>query len=573
MPVHNSEIATLFERLADLLEIEDANPFRVRAYRNAARTIRGYTVNMVDLLEQGKDLSALPNIGKDLAEKIRVIVETGDLPLLHKIEARTPASLGDLLKIRGLGPRRVKALYKQLDINTLEDLRRAVQSGEIYSIKGFGDKTVKAIRDRISRFSVEDKRTKWLEAEEIAQPLLEYLQRCNGVDKVVLAGSFRRCKETVGDLDILISAIDNTHIMEYFIQYEDVTHVALTGKTRSTIILRCGMQVDLRVVTPESHGAALIYFTGSKPHNIELRKLGQKQSYKINEYGLFKKNKQLAGKTEEEVYKVLGLRYIEPELRENTGELAAARKDTLPQLITLEDIRGDLHCHTNATDGHCTLDEMVNKAREKGYEYISINDHSRRLTIANGLDKKRLLGQIRKIDKLNAKLNDIVILKPIEVDILEDGSLDLPDSILKELDFTVCAVHYKFNLSQQKQTERIIRAMDNRYFNILAHPTGRLINQRAAYDVDIHKVMLAAKQRGCHLELNAQPDRLDLNEIHCKTAKQLGIKMVISTDAHSQGDFDYIRCGINQARRGWLEAKDVLNTRSVGELQKLLQRV
>ena len=572
MPVHNAEIATFFERVADLLEIDGANPFRVRAYRNAARAIRGHTVSMVDLLKQGKDLSTLPDIGKDLAGKIQVIVETGDLPLLHEIEARIPASLGDLLKVRGLGPKRVKALYQQLDINTLEDLRRAVQSGKIYTVKGFGDKTVNAIKDRISSYSVEEKRTKWLEAEEIAAPLLKYLKQCNGVKKVVLAGSFRRCKETVGDLDILVSAPFDTRVMECFSHYEEVANIVSMGETRSTVMLRCGMQVDLRVVAPESYGAALIYFTGSKPHNIELRKLGQKQGYKINEYGLFKKDKQLAGKTEEEVYKALKLSYIEPELRENTGELVAARNNTLPQLITLEDIRGDLHCHTNATDGHCTLAEMVDSARAKGYEYISINDHSRRLTVTHGLDKTRLLKQIRQIDKLNARLNDIVILKSIEVDILEDGSLDLPDSILKELDFTVCAVHYKFNLSQQKQTERIIRAMDNPYFNILAHPTGRLINQRAAYDVDMHQVMLAAKKRGCHLELNAQPDRLDLNEVYCKAAKELGIKMVISTDAHTQDDFDYMRCGINQARRGWLEAKDVLNTRPLKELLAQLQR-
>ena len=369
------------------------------------------------------------------------------------------------------------------------------------------------------------------------------------------------------------SATVDNQIMEYFSHYDEIGNVVSMGSTRGTVILDCGMQVDLRVIAPESYGAALVYFTGSKPHNIELRKLGQKLGYKINEYGVFKKDKQLAGKTEEELYKALGLSYVEPELRENTGELVAAHNNALPQLITLKDIRGDLHCHTNATDGHCTLAEMASRAREKGYEYISINDHSKRLTIAQGLDKARLLEQIRQIDKLNAKSDDIVILKSIEVDILEDGALDLPDSVLKELDFTVCAVHYKFNLSRQKQTERIVRAMDNPYFNILAHPTGRLINQRAAFDVDMQEVMLAAKQRGIILELNAQPDRLDLNEIHCKTAKELGVKVVISTDAHSLNDFDYMCCGINQARRGWLEAKDVVNTRPLDELRGLLKRV
>ena len=578
MPVHNTEIASIFERIADLLEIEDDNPFRIRAYRNAARTIRGSTASMANLVTQGDDLSKLPNIGKDLAEKIKVIIETGKLPLLDEIEERTPASLGDLLKINGLGPKRVKALYKQLDINTLEDLRRAVQSGKINTVKGFGEKTIKAIENRIKTFNTEEKRSKWLEAADIARPLLDYLKQSNEVKQVVLAGSFRRCKETVGDLDILVTATQeskltkHSKVMEYFSQYEEINNIVAMGNTKSTVILNCGMQVDLRVIAPESYGAALVHFTGSKQHNIELRKLGQKQGYKINEYGVYKNNKQIAGKTEEELYKTLGLSYIEPELRENTGELKAARKKTLPQLINLKDIRGDLHCHTKATDGHCTIAEMAESAKQKGYEYISINDHSQRLTIAHGLDETRLIEQIKQIDKYNAKSKDIVILKSIEVDILEDGSLDLPNRILKQLDFTVCAVHHKFNLSRNKQTERIVRAMDNPYFNILAHPTGRLINQRKAIDVDMQELMQAAKQRGIILELNAQPERLDLNDIHCKTAKQLGVKIVISSDAHSQNNFDYMRCGINQARRGWLEAKDVVNTRSLAELRQLLQR-
>ncbi|WP_299873514.1 DNA polymerase/3'-5' exonuclease PolX [uncultured Cocleimonas sp.] len=572
MAVHNTEIASFFERIADLLEIEDENPFRIRAYRNAARTIRGSTVSMSYLLKQGKDLSTLPNIGKDLAEKIQLIVETGDLPLLGEIEARTPPTLSDLLKVQGLGPKRVRLLYKELDINTLEDLRRAIQSGKIYTVKGFGEKTVKALMERINSYSTEEKRTKWLLARDIARPLLEYIKQCEGVRKVMLAGSFRRCKETVGDLDILVTAKESKKVMECISHYDEISNVVSMGSTRSTVILDCGMQVDVRVIAPESYGAALVYFTGSKPHNIELRKLAQKLGYKINEYGVFKQDKHIGGKTEEELYKKLGLNYIEPELRENTGELAAARNGSLPQLISLKDIRGDLHCHTNATDGHCTLSEMASSAREKGYEYISINDHSKRLTVTHGLDEAQLLEQIRQIDKFNAKSDDIVILKSIEVDILEDGSLDLSDSVLKELDFTVCAVHYKFNLSQQKQTERILRAMDNPYFTILAHPTGRLINQREAYEIDMQKLMMAAKQRGIILELNAQPDRLDLNEIHCKTAKELGVKLVISTDAHSQNDFDYMLCGINQARRGWLEAENVVNTRSLKELRKLLKR-
>ncbi len=573
MRVNNAEIARLFERVADLLEIEDANPFRVRAYRNAARTIRGYSLSMVELLKQGKDLSELRHIGDDLAEKIQEIVETGDLPILREIEAHTPASLGDLLNVPGLGPKRVKALYQQLDICSIEDLRRAVYSGKIYTVKGFGEATVRSIINRLDRSRPVQRRTKWLDAEKTARPLLRYLNKCKGVKKVTMAGSFRRCKETVRDLDILVSAKLDTSVMQHLSNYPEVARVISMGETRSTILLDDGMQVDVRVIAPESYGAALMYLTGSKYHNIELRTYAHNLGFKLNEYGLFRNAKQLAGETEYDVYSTLGLSYIEPELRENTGEIIAAQTKSLPQLINETDIRGDLHCHTNATDGHASLKSMVNSARKKGYEYISINDHSQRLTVAHGLDKARLLQQLKEIDQLNSELTNFVILKSIEVDILEDGSLDFPDSILKQLDFTVCAIHHKFNLSEKKQTQRIIRAMDNPYFNILAHPTGRLINQRAAYNINMREIMLAAKQRGCVLELNAQPERLDLDDIHCKLAKDLGVKLVISTDAHSQEDLDSMRLGINQARRGWLEATDVLNTLPLTQLKRQFKRI
>jgi DNA polymerase (family 10) len=344
------------------------------------------------------------------------------------------------------------------------------------------------------------------------------------------------------------------------------------GHTRSTVRLRSGMQVDLRVVPQVSYGAALYYFTGSRAHNIAVRKLAQKKHLKINEYGVFKGDKRIAGKTEQEVLRQVGLPYIEPELRENRGELEAARKQQLPQLVGLHDIRGDLHCHTSATDGHHSLQQMARAAADRGYEYLSINDHSRHVTVANGLNKKRLLEQIRAIDRFNEKNDDIIVLKSVEVDILEDGSLDLPDSVLKELDFTVCSVHYKFNLSRQKQTERILRAMDNRCFNILAHPTGRLINQREPYEIDLVKIMKAAVERGCYLELNANPERLDLTDDACIMARDMGLKVAVASDAHSINNLDYMRFGINQARRGWLESDDVLNTRTLPELLKLLRR-
>jgi DNA polymerase (family 10) len=360
--------------------------------------------------------------------------------------------------------------------------------------------------------------------------------------------------------------------MEHFVSYEDVRKVIAQGETRSTVLLRSDLQVDLRMVPEVSYGAALHYFTGSKAHNIAIRTLGVKKGLKINEYGVFRGNRRIAGRTEEEVYKQVDLPFIEPELREDWGEIEAAQKGKLPKLMTLKDLRGDLHVHTKETDGRHTLEEMTEASLDRGYEYVAITNHSKHVTVARGLDVKGMTMLIEKIDRLKEKTKGITILKSGEVDILEDGSLDLPNEILKELDMTVCAVHSKFNLSREKQTERIIRAMDNPYFNILAHPSGRLINEREPYEVDMERLMKVALERGCFLELNAHPDRLDLTDIHCKMAKEIGLKVVISTDAHSIGDLDFIRFGVGQARRGWLEPGDVLNTRSLEELLKLLKR-
>lgn len=572
MTVYNREIAALFEELADLLEIEDANPFRVRAYRNAAQTIHGYGSEMSQLIKQGEDLSKLPAIGKDLAEKIQTIVKTGKLPLLEEVKSRTPASLSELMKIKGLGPERVKTLYKELKIKTFDDLKLAARSGKIQELEGFGKKTEEMIKAKVERFQGSEYRTIIKDAAVIAQSLVNYLENCEGVKNITVAGSYRRCKETVGDLDILVTAKKNSPVIDYFTDYEDIEEVDSKGTTRSTVRLHTGMQVDLRVVPQVSYGAALHYFTGSKSHNIAIRKIAVKKGYKINEYGLYKDEKRIAGKTEEEIYDKVGLPYIPPELRENKGEIEAARKHKLPNLIALQDIRGDLHCHSKATDGHHTIEQMAKAARERGYEYISINDHSQRISVAHGLNKKRLMEQIKTIDKLNEQLKDITILKSIEVDILQNGRLDLPDSILKELDFTVCAIHSNFELSHKKQTDRILRAMDNPYFTILAHPTNRLIHDREPIDIDLEKIMRMAKHSGCYLEINAQPSRLDLTDDACKLAKDIGTKLVISTDAHSTSDLDNMSFGINQARRGWLEADDIINTHNLEQLKKLLER-
>ena len=572
MPVHNAEIAGLFNRLADLLDIEGGNPFRIRAYRNAARTIASLAQNMAGLLESGKDLSELPGIGKAIAEKIRTIVETGRLPQLEEVESRTPAALSDLMKIEGLGPKRVKTLYRQLNIRSPEDLERAARSGKIRELEGFGRKTEELILQRVRHFQGEAPRMRLPDAEDIAEPLVAYLKKTPGIKVITVAGSFRRRRETVGDLDILVTARKGSPVMDRFIAYDEVAGVVSRGNTRSTVILHSGLHVDLRVVPQVSYGAALCYFTGSRTHNIALRKIGVSKGYRLNEYGLFRDEKRLAGKTEQEVYDKLGLAWIEPELRENRGEIELARKGRLPRLVSRADIRGDLHSHTSATDGRNSLGEMAEAARACGYQYLAITDHSRHVSVAHGLNSKQLLEEIKQIDKLNAKLDGIVILKSCEVDILDDGSLDLPDSVLRELDFTVCAVHYNFNFPENKQTERIIRAMDNPCFNILAHPTGRLINSREAYEVDLPAVMTAAKERGCFLEINAQPARLDLTDTYCKLARDLGLKAAISTDAHSIDQLDFMRFGIGQARRGWLRAGDVLNTRGLDELRTLLRR-
>ncbi len=572
MPVHNAEIAEIFETLADLLAVRGENPFRIRAYRNAARTIRGNSRSMAELLAEGRDLSELRNIGKDLAGKIATIVETGRLPLLDELSSRTPTALSELMKIEGLGPKRVKILYEKLRVRSLADLERALRRGKVRELPGFGPKTEQMISERLERFAGREQRWKLIDAEDVAEPLVKFLREVKGVKEVAVAGSYRRRKETVGDLDLLVTAAGSSPVIDRFVKYDEVAEIVSQGTTRSTVRLRSGLQVDLRVVPQVSYGAALYYFTGSKSHNIAIRRIAAGRKLKLNEYGLFRGDERIAGRTEQELLKTLRLRWIPPELREDRGEIEAARRGRLPELVTLDDIRGDLHCHSRATDGQDSVEGMARAAKERGYDYLSINDHSRHVTIAHGLDRKRLLAQLRRIDRLNGRLRGIVVLKSIELDILEDGSLDLPDELLAELDFTVCAVHYRFDLSKKKQTERILRAMDNRYFNILAHPTGRLINEREPYAIDLERIMQAARERGCILELNAHPDRLDLDAAACQMAKDKGVKIAISTDAHRAEDLGLMRFGIDQARRGWIEAGDVINTRKLEDLRKLLTR-
>jgi DNA polymerase (family 10) len=570
MPVHNEDIAAVFDEIADLLEIEGDNPFRIRAYRNGARTLRELGRDVRTLIERGEDITRLSGIGKNLADKIHEILGTGHCRTLDKLRKKLPADITELLKLPGLGPKRVHALYHELDIHNREQLERAARDGLIQQLPGFGAKTEARILDALQAHADTSKRYKLAVASRYAEPLVAYLKTASGVSQVQVAGSYRRCRETVGDLDILVVARQGRGVIEHFVAYDEVENVLSSGTTRASVILRSGLQVDLRVVPAVSYGAALYYFTGSRSHTIAVRRIAQRRGLKINEYGVFRGKKRIAGKTEEEVFETIGLPFIPPELRENRGEIEAARAGLLPTLIETGDLRGDLHAHTNASDGHASIQVMADAAKKHGLEYLAITDHSRRLTVAHGLDSKRLLTQLESVDAFNAGHHGITLLKGIEVDILEDGSLDLPDNILARLDIVIGAVHSRFDLTRAKQTRRILRAMDNPNFTLLAHPSGRLIDRRAPYDVDMNRIIRHARERGCFLELNAHPERLDLLDTHCQLAREEGVLISINSDAHSIIDFDNLRFGIGQARRGWLEKQDVLNTRPLSELRKLL---
>ncbi len=572
MPVHNKEIIDMLNELADMLDIKGESQFRVRAYRSAARAISGNTWNLAGMVEKGEDLSSLPGIGKSMSDKIREIVQTGQLKQLNELREEIPPSLVEITRLEQVGPQRTRILQEELNVRSIGDLEKAVESGELEKVKGFGKKTADHIRKELKNYTQRNGalRIRRTEANLLIAPLIEYLS--DKMDKLTIGGSFRRRKETVGDIDLVAVSTDPEKAMHFFTGYDETDRILVQGDTRSSILLRTGLQVDLRIVDEASFGAALLYFTGSKDHTIALRRIAQAKELKLNEYGVYNNDKIIASATEKEIYEALGLRYIEPEIRENSGEIEAAMENRLPSLVELKDIKGDLHAHTNETDGRNTLREMAEAAQAKGYQYLAITDHSKKVSMAKGLDEKRLAKQIAEIDKLNSQLSSIKILKAIEVDILENGTLDLPDEILGELDLVVCSVHYHRKLSRKLQTQRIIRALNNPYVNILAHPTGRMIGIRDELDFDMEAVMKVASENGCFLEINCNPDRLDLNDRYARMAKEAGLKLSISTDAHAVGSFEYMEYGIAQARRGWLEKDDVLNSRSWPELKKLLKR-
>jgi DNA polymerase (family 10) len=572
MPIFNADVAAVFDEIADLLEVQSANVFRVRAYRNAARMLQELGRDVRAMVDQGENLDALPGIGPDLATKITEVVATGHCAQLDALRKEVSPAMAELLKVPGLGPRRVATLHQALGVRTLAQLRRAAAEGRVREVPGFGPRTEQQILATVTARMPTERRVPCSTARQVADALLADLQSIPGVTQAVAAGSLRRQRETVGDLDLLVTAPPDSPVMQRFIANGRVERVLLHSDTRASVVLRGGLQVDLRVVAPASFGAAWVYFTGSKAHNIALRRLAIEQGLKINEYGVYRTTRRVAGDTEESVYRALGLAWVPPELREDRGEIDAARSRQLPALVQRSDLRGDLHAHTRDSDGRLYLRALAEAARARGMRYLAITDHSKRLGVARGLDAGGLARQIDQVDALNAELTDIVLLKGVEVDIHEDGRLDLPDSVLSRLDLVVGAAHAAFDLPRAKQTERLLRAMDHRCFSILAHPTGRLLDERPAMDVDLRAVVRHARERGCFLELNAQPARLDLDDIGCRMAKDEGVLVSISSDAHDDLELDHLRLGIGQARRGWLTAADVLNTRSLTALRPLLAR-
>ncbi|MFP4432735.1 MAG: DNA polymerase/3'-5' exonuclease PolX [Spirochaetaceae bacterium] len=574
MKTRNRDIVSILNEVADLLDIQGANAFRVRSYRNAARTVEDLDREVSDLIESGKDLSELPDIGQSIADKLTEIVETGRLQQLDELKEEMDEDVTELLRIENLGPARAGTLYRELGISDAQGVLEAAEAGRIAELDGFGEKTQEQLAEDARRYVESGTRDRILlgETDAVVEPLLEYLTNRKSIDRAVAAGSYRRRKETIGDLDIVAVCEDPDRAMEDFVAYDRVEKVVSQGSTKSTVVLASGLQVDLRAVAEESFGSALYYFTGSKEHNIATRRLAQERGLKINEYGVHEGDKQIAGKTEEEVFGTIDLPYIPPELRENRGEIEAAQKNELPDLLEFEDIRGDIHMHTTATDGKASIEEMAEAAKALGYDYLAITDHSQRVRMAGGLDPDGVEEQLERIAAAGEKVDGIRILSGIEVDILEDGSLDLPDDVLEKLDVVIGSIHYNRNLSEKKMTERLVKAIEHPLLGIVGHPTGRMIGKREPYAFDFEEVFKAAARHGVVMEINANPERLDLGDTAARAAKENGVAVSVSSDAHSPGGLRNMSYGVDTARRGWIEARDVVNTRSAKDLLKALRK-
>jgi DNA polymerase (family X) len=569
----NSDVVKIFEELADLLEIQGANPFRVRAYRNAARTIGDLPESLAEILaDSGRSLEDISGIGHDLAEKIKTIAATGTVPQLEELRGEVPRGVVDMLRIPGLGPKKAAALFKELSITSLDMLKAAAESGAVAQLKGFGDKTAKGILEGLTQLEHVGQRMYFAEAQPLTEAILADLRLLPSVTQAEAAGSYRRRRETVGDLDLLVTADDAAAPMDLVAAHPLVEKVLARGDTKQRVRLKEGIEMDVRVVPDESYGAALQYFTGSKDHNIVIRRRAQERGLKINEYGVYRGETAIAGRTEEEVYQAVGLPWIPPELRENRGEIERAEAGKLPKLIELSDMRGDLHMHTTATDGAATIAEMIAGAKARGRKYIAITDHSKRVSMANGLDGPRLRAHWKEIDKIRSKTTGIEVLCGVECDILEDATLDLPDEVLAEADWVIAVLHYGLKQPREQIMKRLMAAIRNPHVKALGHLTGRMIGKRPGAEMDRDEVLKAAADHGVMIEINAHPSRLDIDDVGAAAARDLGIPIIIDTDAHSVNGLDVMQYGIWQARRAGLEAKDVANTRPWSEFKKMLRK-
>jgi len=567
----NQFVADILYMIADLLDLKGEIFFKTRAYRIAAQTIEALDEDIEKLVNQGR-LESIPGVGEALAKKITELVQTGKLEYLERLKKEVPTGLIDLLGIPGLGPKKVAALYKNLGITNTQELREAANKGELRTLEGFGEITERNILRGIQLREKTSGRVLLNVAYEDGIRYIIYLKRCKQIEKINIAGSLRRMKETIGDLDILISSKNPEIVMEYFVHYPEVAQVLAKGTTKSSVLLNDNLQVDLRVVEEKSYGAALQYFTGSKDHNVTLRGLAIRKGYKLNEYGLFDKNteKYISGKSEEEIYKKVGFPYIEPELRENRGEFEAAKKKKLPNLVGYDEINGDFHVHSSWSDGSDSIETIASVAQQRRYSFIGITDHSQSLKIANGLTEDRIQKKLQEIKTLNKKFPNLRILCGTECDIKTDGTLDYSNKILKQFDFVYIGIHTAFKMDKETMTKRIIKGMDNEQVDFVAHPTGRLIGKREPYEVDLEQIIDTAKETDTRLEINSFPDRLDLDDTHVKLAKEHGVQFVLGTDSHSINHLDFMRFGIATARRGWLEKKDILNTYSLKDIEKIL---
>ncbi len=558
----NREIASIFNKIADALEFRGENPFRVVAYRKAARILEELAEDIEELARSDR-LKNLPGIGEGMAKKIEEYLKTGKMKKYFEATRGIPETLLELLNIQNLGPKTLALANKQLGVKDLNDLKKVIQDGSLAKLPQMGEKKVENIRKGIELYERSRERLSIAVAEGIAQNVIDYLKKNAPVSNISPAGSLRRWKETIGDIDILVTGKDNKKITEVFTKFPDAEQVISAGETKSSIIVKGGIQVDIRIVERKSFGAALQYFTGSKAHNVKLRSIAVSKKLKLNEYGLFQGEENIAGEKEEDIYKALGLQWIPPEMREDRGEIELALQKKIPSLVEFSDIRGDLQMHSNYSDSSAKIEELVLFAQNMGYEYVLITDHSRSAKYAHGMELERLYKQWEEIDLLNRKYRDIRILKGIEVDILPNGKLDYPEKILKEFDLVVASIHQGF---AKNVTERICDAMNNPYVDIIGHPTGRLISKREGYVVDIEKVIAGAAQTKTYLECNAYPDRLDLNDLNLKRCKEAGVKISIGTDAHGVDELKWMKFGVATCRRGWLEKNDVVNTYSVKEL-------